>query len=218
VIREDIASSVGKGAVIIDTGTTKVGPTRELAEVLAARGAHLIDAPVSGGPIGTAKGELYCFVGGRKDVAMAAWPLLRLLAKARLTYCGPSGAGQVVKGVNQLAMGLLNAAMVESVAYGVASGVDEAILLEAVGGKGGFRAAYEGVASMIAAGLGDSINFKYTEFDYFLEQADSVDFAAPIMRALREYLSPYPHDQIDNINRAHPSLWGALIGTKEPES
>ncbi len=218
VLENDILPHVKPGTVVIDTGTTVVRETRRVAGLFSNRGAFLLDAPVSGGPIGTAKGQLYTFVGGDRRAAERAWPVLRLLSKSRLTYCGPSGAGQITKGVNQLAMGLVNAALVEAVAYGAASGVDEAILLEAVGGQGGFRSEFSRIASQIAAGLGDQVNYKYTEFDYFLDHADEAGFDAPIMRALNDYLKPYPHDVIDNINRPHPSLWGALMGMVEPEN
>lgn len=218
VIEHDVLPHVSTGTIVVDMGTTIVSETRRVASLYTARGASLVDAPVSGGPVGTATGQLYTFVGGDRDAVQRVWPVLKLLSKARLTYCGPSGAGQVTKGVNQLAMGLLNAAMVEAVAYGAASGVDEAILLEAIGGQGGFRGEFAKVASHIAAGLGDQVNYKHTEFDYFLAQSDDVGFAAPIMRALAAYMEPFPYDQIDNMNRAFPSLWGALMGAKSPQA
>lgn len=218
VLENDLLPNVKTGTVVVDTGTTIVRETRRVAALYKARGAALVDAPVSGGPVGTAKGQLFTFVGGDKDAVEKAWPTLKMLSRSRLTYCGPSGAGQITKGVNQLAMGLVNAALVEAVAYGAASGVDESILLEAVGGQGGFRGEFSRVASQIASGLGDPINYKYSEFGYFLDHAETVSFPAPIMNALASFLRPYPHDQIDNIHREHPSLWGALMGFKKPET
>lgn len=218
VLENDLLPNVRAGAVVVDTGTTIVRETRRVAALYEERGAWLVDAPVSGGPVGTAKGQLFTFVGGAREAAQKVWSTLRLLSASRLTYCGLSGAGQVVKGVNQLAMGLVNAALVEAVAYGAASGVDESILLEAIGGQGGFRGEFSRIASQIASGLGDQVNYKYTEFDYFLDHADEIGFASPIMRSLHSYLEAFPHDQTDNINRAHPSLWGALMGFTKPRT
>lgn len=217
VLEKELLPHVKEDVVVIDTGTTVVRETRRMASLFRERRAYFVDAPVSGGPVGTAKGELFAFVGGDKEAVDKAWPTLKLLSKSRLTYCGPSGAGQITKGVNQLAMGLVNAAVVESIAYGAASGVDESVLLEAIGGSDGFRDDVTRVGSQIVCGLGDAINYKYTEYEYFLDQADEIGFAAPIMRAVNRYIKPFPHDVIDNLNRPHPSLWGALMGITKPE-
>ena len=216
VLEDDLVPAVTSGTIVIDMGTTIVRETRRVASLLASRDAYLVDAPCSGGPSGTAKGTLYTFVGGDGEAAQKVWPILRLLSSSRLTYCGPSGAGQITKGVNQLVMGLVNAALVEAVAYGESGGVDPATLLEAIGGTSGFRREFASVASQIAAGQGDRVNFKYSELEYFLDHADEAGFAAPITRSIKEYLTPYPHDQIDNINRSYPSLWGALTDRTQP--
>ncbi|TFH05873.1 MAG: NAD(P)-dependent oxidoreductase [Spirochaetales bacterium] len=216
VIEEELLPEVQPETVIVDTGTTVVRETQRLCDGLKERGAHLLDAPVSGGPIGAARGSLLCFVGGDRDVAMSRWPLLKLLAGSRLTHCGPSGYGQIVKGVNQLAMGLVEASYTEAMAYGVASGVDPATILEAVSGGQGWRADFGRVGSAIVGGTGEQLNCKYSEYDYFLDEADRVGFDAPILRAVKSYLSRYPETHIDNINRPYPPIWSALTGGSEP--
>lgn len=217
VLEDQILPSVQDGTVVVDMGTTVASQTRRLHALFADRGAHLLDAPVSGGAIGCAMGSLYCFVGGDREPAERVWPILTALASARLTYCGPSGCGQITKGVNQLAMGFLTAAYSEAIAYGVKAGVDEATLMRAVGGDAGFRAEFHEIAVKVLAGAGDAMDHKYAEFDYFLDEADRVGFDAPILRALKDYLSPHPATGRDNMGRPFPPLWSRLTDTQEPD-
>jgi 3-hydroxyisobutyrate dehydrogenase len=87
--------------VVIDTSTSDPGTTRRLAVRLAEAGHGLLDAPVSGGPSGAASGSLTVMVGGTpEDYALAA-PVLAALS-ARAPHVGPSGAGNIVKLVNNL--------------------------------------------------------------------------------------------------------------------
>lgn len=207
VIENQVLPAVTRGTTVIDLGTTVVAETERLAALLRAKGADLIDAPVSGGPIGSAKGMLYIFAGGDRELVERHWKLLATLGGGRLTWCGPSGCGQITKGVNQLAMGLVSAGCMEAVAYGVAAGVDPAVLLQAVGGGGGFRAQFEGVANQIVAGLGDTMDHKAAEFDYFLHESDRKGFAAPLLRGLAKFLESYPESSRDNMNRPFTPYW-----------
>ncbi|TVQ23012.1 MAG: NAD(P)-dependent oxidoreductase [Spirochaetaceae bacterium] len=217
VIEHQIAPASRSGTTVIDMGTTTVRETRRLHALLAARGVALVDAPVSGGTAGAAKGELFVFVGGDKPAVDASWPTLQALGGGRLTHCGPSGAGQVTKAVNQLAMGLVDAAFIEAVAFGVNGGVDAATLKEAVGGESGWRAHLAQIAGRVADGDGDANDVKYAEFAYFLDFAHSQDFPAPMLDALHAYMSQFPETARDNMNRPYPPLWSALTGASEPE-
>ncbi|MFW5689987.1 MAG: NAD(P)-dependent oxidoreductase [Spirochaetota bacterium] len=218
VLENELLPVVREGSVVIDLGTTLVAETKRLAELFRKKGAHLLDVPVSGGTIGAAKGELFCFAGGDRDAVDASWSLLSVIGGGRLTYCGPSGSGQVTKAVNQLAMGLLSAACTEAVAFGVASGVDADVLLRAVGGTSGFRQLFEGVASKVVNGDGDAMDHKYAEFEYFLDEADKRQFDAPILRGLNQYMRQFPETCYDNMKRPYPPLWSSLLGKLEESS
>ncbi|MFA6506632.1 MAG: NAD(P)-dependent oxidoreductase [Treponemataceae bacterium] len=211
VAQKTILPNARAGQTIIDLGTTIAEDARRLCARFAEKGAFLLDAPVSGGPIGSAQGNLFIFVGGDKDAAAAQWQLLGKIGKGRLTYCGPSGAGQVTKAVNQLAMGLVNAAYMESIAFGVKSGVDPMVLMAAVGGDGGFRQQFQQVVSRIVEGGGDGMDNKYAEFKYFLAEADRSGFPAPMMRSLYEYMHRFPETARDNMGRPYPPFWSPLI-------
>lgn len=87
--------------VVIDTSTSDPGTTRRLAGRLAAAGHALLDAPVSGGPSGAAEGTLTMMVGGAEADYALARPILEAMS-ARAPHVGPSGAGNIVKLVNNL--------------------------------------------------------------------------------------------------------------------
>src|ERR687885_2145152 len=87
--------------VVIDTSTSDPGTTRRLATRLAEAGHALVDAPVSGGPSGAAQGTLTMMVGGAPGDYALAEPVLAAMS-ARAIHVGPSGAGNIVKLVNNL--------------------------------------------------------------------------------------------------------------------
>ena len=134
VAEEHFLPNARDGQVFIDLGTTEVERTRSLATALAEKGATLIDAPVSGGPHVSETGTLRIFVGGEASAVEKHRPILEILGEPNyVVYCGPSGAGQIVKGVNQLAMGLGAAAYMEAMAFGVCAGVDPVAIRNVVG-------------------------------------------------------------------------------------
>lgn len=87
--------------LVVDTSTSNPLSTRALAERLTAAGHGLVDAPVSGGPLGAESGSLTAFVGGSDDAVTEASPVLHALSRA-VIHVGPSGAGNVAKLVNNL--------------------------------------------------------------------------------------------------------------------
>jgi 3-hydroxyisobutyrate dehydrogenase-like beta-hydroxyacid dehydrogenase len=199
------------GQVFIDLGTTAPPEARRLAAEFAARDATLIEAPVSGGPHGADTGTLRIFVGGDEAIATRCRPILEVLGDpARIVYCGPSGAGQVVKGVNQLAMGLGDAAYLEAIAFGVCAGVDPSAILTAVGGDEGWRGHFASIARRVADGEGVGLTVKFPELDYFLQEARDGRFGLPLTEALRAFCDAGERVTADNMGRPEPSFWHEL--------
>ena len=198
------------GQVFVDLGTNTPIETRRFAGLLAAKGASLLDAPVSGGTAGAAAGSLWMFAGGDRDVFDGCLPILRVLGDPdHIVYCGLSGSGHVVKGVNQMAMGLLNAAALEAVAFGVKAGVEAAVLDSAVGGDQGFRGLFRKAARAVAAGKGRDVGIKIGQLGYYLDEAAEKGFTLPISRALVDYLKD-AEKIVMEANRPSPSFWHEL--------
>ena len=207
-----------EGHVFIDLGTTEVERTRELATAFAEKGATLIDAPVSGGPHGSETGTLRIFVGGDAVVVEKCRPILEVLGEPKyVVYCGPSGSGQIVKGVNQLAMGLGDAAFMEAMAFGVCAGVDPNAIREAVGMGDGWRGQFDSIAKRIMDGEGKTLVVKYPELPYFLAAAKASGFEIPLTEALYEFCKNGNYEMLDNMNRPSRSFWRTLTKDSDDE-
>lgn len=219
VAEEELIPRVRAGQVFVDLGTTSAPETRRLSRLFAERGCHLIDAPVSGGPAGAEQGTLHIFLGGDKDVVAQNSDLFEVLGDPEhVAYCGPSGAGQVVKGVNQLAMGLGAAAYLEAIAFGIRSGVALEPIRKSVGGSSGWRAEFDAVAAQIAKGQGKHIYTKFPEFPYFLAQAREMGFPLPLTEALFAFLDSQERTVRDNMGRPIVSYWEQLMTRKREET
>ena len=165
---------------------------------------------VSGGGKGAERAQLYMFAGGRRAAFDAVRPLLEIVGGAeRLTYCGPPGSGQVVKGVNQLMMGIVNAAYLEAIAFGVNEGVDAAVIGQAIGNEGRWRVDFNATAAQIEAGNGVHVGVKFRELPYFLHAAAEAGFDLPITAAVRAYCEKGERVTVDD-HREAPSYWHEL--------
>jgi 3-hydroxyisobutyrate dehydrogenase len=121
------------GMLVVDHSTISPSATRRFAEALAAKGAALLDAPVSGGDVGARNATLAIMVGGEATAFDAVLPLLRHMGKT-ITHCGPCGAGQLTKLVNQILVSVNNLATCEALSFAVRNGLDPVKTIQAVAG------------------------------------------------------------------------------------
>lgn len=200
------------GQIVVDFGTTTPPETRRIAAAVAERGAAWIEAPVSGGAGGAEQGRLRTFAGGDPEGFARVRPILETIGGAEhLTYCGPSGCGQVVKGVNQLAMGLGAAAYLEAVAFGVRAGVAPDIIAQAVGAESEcWRVMVLQTARAASENHAEELGVKFRELPYFLREAMESGFALPLTETLYNFCDAGPRVVVDD-NRPAPSFWHELI-------
>lgn len=128
---QGIVQDAKAGSLVIDCSTISPLATRKLAAALAEKGVAMLDAPVSGGSEGAAKGTLSIMVGGEAADFERAQPVFQAIGK-KITHVGPIGAGQTVKLVNQILVVGNCLAMCEALLFAQAGGVDLAKTLEAV--------------------------------------------------------------------------------------
>lgn len=125
------------GALVVDMSTISPQATREIAAALGERGVHFLDAPVSGGSEGAAKGTLSIMVGGEAEQVARATPGFQAMGKT-ITHVGGHGAGQTVKLVNQILVVGNMLAVSEALVFAEASGADlEKTLAAVTGGAAG---------------------------------------------------------------------------------
>ncbi len=118
-----VIEAASKGLVCVDMSTISPAATREMGQTLAARGVTLIDAPVSGGEIGAIEGKLSIMMGGSKDAVEKVCPIMEVMGRT-VTYCGPLGAGQMTKLVNQVMVIHTIMSVAEGLAFAEKAGLD----------------------------------------------------------------------------------------------
>jgi 3-hydroxyisobutyrate dehydrogenase-like beta-hydroxyacid dehydrogenase len=131
-VYKELAESARPGQVFADHSTVSIGVNLQCGEMLKARHADFLDAPVSGGPGGAASGTLTVMVGGESSVFDRVLPVFMAFGK-NVRLCGPTGAGQAVKLVNQLLVGIHTAAIAEAAVLGMKLGADPSIVLDLIG-------------------------------------------------------------------------------------
>lgn len=137
VVSGDDCLAHGKRAkLIVDLSTTGPKLAAEVAESLARNGIDFIDAPVSGGVSGAAKGTLALMASGSKDNFERAQPLLAVLG--RVFYVGDKpGQGQAMKIVNNFLSATAMAATTEALVLGVKAGLDANVMLDVLNASSG---------------------------------------------------------------------------------
>jgi len=130
---QGIINGVRSGSLVIDCSTISPNATKAIAAQLEARGAWMLDAPVSGGSEGAAKGTLSIMVGGDAEQMARAMPVLQAMGKT-ITHVGGQGAGQMAKLVNQILVVVTMQAVGEALLFAQAGGLDLERTLAAVGG------------------------------------------------------------------------------------
>ncbi len=114
-----------RGKLFIDMSTLQPMTGRELAPVVAAAGAKLIDSPVFGTIPHVLQGKLYAMVGGDAADLERAKPVLEKLA-GKIAHMGPNGAGYAMK----LCINLGLAAFIQATSEALALGTREGLKLE----------------------------------------------------------------------------------------
>ena len=121
------------GMVFVDMTTAPPSLAGTIAEALKARGAHFLDAPVSGGDVGARNASLSIMVGGETSVVETIRPLFEALGQTIIRQ-GAEGAGQHAKLCNQIAIAGTMIGVCESLLYGYRAGLDLETMLQSIRG------------------------------------------------------------------------------------
>ena len=136
---DGVLSAIQKDAIVIDMSSISPVATERLAKAVGERGASMLDAPVSGGEIGAINAALSIMVGGEEAAFARAKPILEKMGNAeKIIHIGKSGAGQVCKVCNQVAIGGALSGVSEAIALAKKAGVDAGKVRQAL--LGGFAA------------------------------------------------------------------------------
>lgn len=129
-----VIEGIRRSAVLVDMSTISPIVTQELAKTVQAKGAEMLDAPVSGGEKGAIEATLSIMVGGPAAAFARVKPVFEAMGK-NIVHIGNSGAGQVTKACNQVVVALTIQAVSEALALAAKAGVDPAkVRLALLGG------------------------------------------------------------------------------------
>ena len=125
-----------RGATMVDCTSGDPATSRRIAAMLAERGVGFVDAPVSGGVTGAAKGILTIMCGGDEATMARARPVLEAFGE-KIVLCGPIGAGHAVKAVNQAMLGVHIWSLSEGLVALQKAGVSTATALDVINSSSG---------------------------------------------------------------------------------
>ncbi|MDA2979209.1 MAG: NAD(P)-dependent oxidoreductase [Actinomycetota bacterium] len=178
---QGIAEGLSPGSLVIDHSTISPRATKEFAATVNEAGASWLDAPISGGSEGAAKGTLSIMIGGEADQIERAREYLEVIG-ATITHVGPQGAGQLVKAVNQILVVVNQLAVSEALLLAQAGDLDLAATLAAVeGGAAGSWMLSNRGPQMIERDWrpGFTIDLQQKDLRLVLEAADELGVPVP---------------------------------------
>jgi 3-hydroxyisobutyrate dehydrogenase-like beta-hydroxyacid dehydrogenase len=178
-----------QGSVVMDLSTSGPEAVREVGEVLTSKGINMIEGAVGKGPWAAEKGDLTIMLGGDKNICREIEALIRLVG-SNIYYCGPLGAGQTVKVINNLLSCANLAVAIEAVTLAIRSGVDLDI-----------------VTKVLPQTAADSWHLRNTVIDKILNQAD---FTPIFKLKLAQKDLQLAVEMAENLDAPHTCASGAL--------
>jgi 3-hydroxyisobutyrate dehydrogenase-like beta-hydroxyacid dehydrogenase len=179
---DGLIAGIRQGTAYFDLSTNSPSVVKTIAAAFAAKGAHMLDAPVSGGPQGAASRKLAIWVGGDRQVFEQHKPVLDAIGD-QARHIGPLGAATVAKLVHNLSSYAVTCALAETFAMGVKAGVEPLALWQAVRqGAAGRRRTFDGLLDQFLAGTYDPPAFalKLAHKDVALATALGRDLGVPM--------------------------------------
>ncbi len=128
---DGINEGIGRGKVYFDLSTSSPTLIRHIHQVMGQQGAHVLDAPVSGGPEGARTRNLAIWVGGDELIYERYKHVLDSIGD-KAYYVGPIGSGSIAKLVHNCAGYIFQGAIAEVFTMGVKAGVEPLALWQAV--------------------------------------------------------------------------------------
>lgn len=133
---EGLLASMAPGSVLVDCTSGDPATSRRIAAQCAGAGIAFLDAPVSGGVAGAEAGTLTVMVGGDAAVLERVRPVLEAFGR-KIVHCGPVGAGDAVKAVNNALLAMHIAGTAEGLLALRKAGVDPAVALDVINTSSG---------------------------------------------------------------------------------
>lgn len=136
VFAEDgVRGAARPGFRYVETSTISPGLARRVAEVLRARGADMLEAPVTGSKLGAEKGTLVLMTGGRRELHDELMPVMMAIG-SKAIHCGEIGQASVVKLIGNTIISFMLEGLCEGLVVGRKAGLSIETMLEVIMASG----------------------------------------------------------------------------------
>ena len=173
-------------AVVVLCVTVSPDSARGVAKRCSERGVHFLDAPISGGSVKAAQGQLSVMASGTPEAFHKARPALDVMAQTVFELGDSAGAGSAMKAVNQMLAGVHIAAMAEAITFAMSQGIEPDVFLKVIPKCAGTSWMLENRAPHIASGdytPHSAVDIWPKDLGIVLDVARASKFAAPITAA-----------------------------------
>jgi 3-hydroxyisobutyrate dehydrogenase-like beta-hydroxyacid dehydrogenase len=124
-----ILAGLSAGKIYVDMSTVSPAASRATAKQVEAKGASMLDAPVSGSQITLEEGKLSFMVGGKKETFEKVLPILQAIGP-KATHVGGNGLAAAMKVATNLSLAVQMLAFSEGVLLAEKSGIARATAVE----------------------------------------------------------------------------------------
>ena len=157
---EGVLEGIAEGGIYVDLSTSRPTLIRQIEPMFRQKGAHVLDAPVSGGKTGATSGNLAIMVGGEQEIFERIKPILDSFGD-KVFYSGGIGAGSISKLVHNMIGHSVRQAIAEGLTLGVKAGVEPEALWESIrrGSLGQMNILHRGIPSGLLRGEFDDASF-----------------------------------------------------------
>jgi putative dehydrogenase len=217
---EGVAGAMAEGAVFLSAATMDPEVAKRLAAQLEATGRHYLDAPISGGPVKAASGEMTIMASGSPAAFAAAEAALEAMAGKVYRVGDEAGPGSAFKMINQLLAGVHIAVACEAMTFAAKQGLDLAKVYEVITGSAGNSWMFENRMPHVVSG--DYTPLSTT--DIFIkdlgivqDMARAARYPAPLAAAaLQMYLAAAGSGMGGDADASVARVYARMSGAKLP--
>jgi 3-hydroxyisobutyrate dehydrogenase-like beta-hydroxyacid dehydrogenase len=189
--QKGLLSSAKRGLIIIDTSTSEPESTAKLAALCAASGVVYVDAPLGRSPVQAEEGKLNTMVGATAEVFAQIQPILATYCE-NIFHVGGSGAGHIVKLLNNFVAQAICTATAEAFTVGAKAGINPAELVKVISAGPVNNGLFQAMAKTLGgdfAGLKFELDNARKDLRYYTHLAEMVNVPSFVGEAVHQSLS-----------------------------
>lgn len=210
-----LLSSAKRGMIVIDTSTSEPESTAKLAALCAAAGIVYVDAPLGRSPVQAEEGKLNTMVGAAPEVFAQIQPILATYSE-NIFHVGGSGAGHIVKLLNNFVAQAICTATAEAFAVGAKAGVNPAELVKVISAGPVNNGLFQAMAKTLVgdfAGLKFELDNARKDLRYYTHLAEMVNVPSFVGEAVHQSLATasnlgFGSDYVPSLVKAQEKLTG----------